>query len=118
MPSLKRSDVVAVGSNSITQARSEDGLFYVHTEYYDDVALERNKQIASSGMLANMKLGLHDDEDVRMVISCPSTDQWILFKRKNPETYKLLVSTIEAERMKGARQLQILHPAWVVQSRL
>jgi len=111
-------DVIDVGSNSVTRARSEDGLFYVHTVFNDDKALAQNRKIEGSGMLDKGKLGLHDDEDIRMVISCPSTEQWMLFKKKHPETYKLIKSTIEHERMKGARQLMLLHPAWVCYSRL
>jgi hypothetical protein len=41
-----------------------------------------------------------------------------LFKRKHPEVYSRLMAKDEPERMKGARELSILHPGWVVYSRL
>jgi len=118
MASLKNAEITDVGPNSIQRAVTEDGRLYFHTTYYDDKSLAQNRKIEGSGMLDKAKLGLHDDEDIRMVISCPSTAQWLLFKKKHPETYKLIKSTIEHERMKGARQLMLLHPAWVVQNRL
>lgn len=116
-------DVVWAGTNSITRARSEGGLFYVETQFKDSDSLQRNRDIAASGMLEKAKLGLHDDEDMRMVISCPCTMQWSIFKRKHNDVYKMLTTRghrteDDALRMKGAKQLQILHPDWVVMERL
>ena len=107
-----------VSRNAISHVKKEDGKAYCHTVFHDDASLDQNQRIRSSGMLEKGKLGLHDNEDLRMVISCPDTLQWAIFKKKNPETYRLLKSADEAERMKGALQIQLLHPAWVVQSRL
>ncbi len=112
------SEIISHDHKHKTIAKSEDGVFYVHTTFNDDAALEQNERIRRSGMLDNGKLGLHDDEDIRFVISVPSNLQWEMFKRKHLETYKLIVSRIEAERMKGCKQLQILEPAWVVMERL
>jgi len=106
------------GNNAVTREVMQDGTLYAHTVFQDDKALARNADIKTSGMLANAKLGLHDDEDMRMVISCPSTLQWATFRRKHAETYKLITSSDESERMKGCHQLQILEPAWVVFARL
>ena len=116
-------DIVDIGPNSVSRALSEGGRFHVHTRFFDDAALAQNRRIADSGMLDKGKLGLHDDEDIRFVISCPSTRQWALFKKDNPEIYKLITTRgtdaiADADRMKGARKLSILHPAWVVYSRL
>jgi len=107
------------GSNSVTLEGMQNGEYYAHTTFYDDDALEKNNKIRTSGMLDKGKLGLHDDEDIRFAISVPSVLQWNMFKKKHLETYKLLTSkNSETDRMKGARQLQILEPAWVVFDRL
>ncbi len=107
------------GTNAITLEGFEDGKYHAKTTFYDDAALDKNAKIRNSGMLENSKLGIHFDEDIRMAISCPSTLQWSIFCKKHKETYKLLTSsTSELDRMKGARQLQIMHPDWVVFDRL
>ncbi len=111
------SEIVDASSQHKTLVKTEDGKLYAQTTYYDDVALEQNNKIRLSGMLEKGKLGLHDDEDIRYVISVPSSMQWQLFKTKYPETYKLITSKTESERMSGCKQLQILHPAWVVMER-
>lgn len=108
-----------VGTNAVRVEGFEDGKYHAKTTFFDDDALEHNKKIRNSGMLEKSALGLHDNADVRMAISCPSTTQWMYFKSKHYETYKLLTSqTSEEDRMKGARQLQLLHPDWVVFERL
>lgn len=107
-----------ISHNADSLVKQEDGKLYCHTVFHDDDALERNSQLRNSGEFDQAKFGLHDDEDIRMIISCPDVMQWAIFKRKHSETYKLLKSRNEAERMKGARQLQILRPSWVIQSRL
>jgi hypothetical protein len=97
----------------------DDSTLYVHTTFNDDPALERNKQLRNADLLAKAKFYLHDNEDIRMFISCPDTTQWWLFKRDYPDIYKALSQNRdEAARMKACRQLQILHPEWVVQERL
>ena len=112
------SNIIDVSGNSITRGKSEDGKFYTQTTFYDDNALAKSRKLADSGLLDKSKLGLHDDADIRMVVNVPSTEQWMLFQRTHPEVYKLLTSRLDDERMKGARKLSILQPAWVVQSRL
>lgn len=106
--------------NHAVQRTVRDGeKIYIHTKFHDDPALERNKQLRTADMLAKAKLHLHDDEDIRMVISCPDTTQWWLFQRDYPDIYKALSQNRdEAARMQACRQLQILHPEWVVQERL
>jgi hypothetical protein len=111
------SDVICYGSNSKTIGKSEDGKFYVQTTFYDDAALHRNNDIRLSGMLNKGKLGLHDNEDIRGVISCPSVEQWNIFKKKHKPTMDLLNSKDESTRMKGFKQVEILEPNWVVYSR-
>ena len=107
------------GSNAVTHEAVEGGKFYARTIFYDDAALDKNNKIRNSGMLDKAKLGLHENEDMRMVISCPSTLQWSMFKTKHAETYKLLTSkNSESDRIKGAKQLEILYPAWVCYNRL
>jgi len=106
------------GNNAITREVMQDGTLYAHTVFHDDKSLARNADIKTSGMLDKSRLGLHDNSDIRMAISCPSTLQWATFRRKHAETYKLITSNDESERIKGCRQLQILEPAWVVFDRL
>jgi len=115
---LVLNNIIDVGGNSVTRGKSEDGKCYTQTTFYDDKALAQSRKLADTGLLDKAQLGLHDDADIRMMISVPSTEQWLLFQRSNPEVYKLLTSKLDAERMKGARKLSILEPAWVVQSRL
>ena len=110
--------IIAVGSNSVTRATLDGKRLNVHTTFEDDASLAQNRRIQDSGLLDKHRLGLHDDADTRAVFSCPSVNQWNLFKRDHPDTYKLLISRNETERMNGARQLSILKPSWVIQSRL
>ncbi len=109
---------IVSGTNSIQREGWEDGEYYCETKFFDTKSLEQNAKIRNSGMLDDGALGLHDNADIRMAISCPSTLQWSIFCKKNADTYKLIKSTDEQERIKGARQLQILHPSWVVFDRL
>lgn len=106
------------GSNSVTNTVIEGGKLYFHTIFNDDAALHQNTRLRNSGHLDRKKLGLHEDEDVRMMISIPSVLQYTIFQKKHPNTITLLNSKIESERMRGAKQLQILHPEWVVMERL
>ena len=115
---MKSADITHVGTNSIQRAVVEDGTMFFKTTYYDDAALQRNDDLRKANVLDRGKLGLHGNEDIRMTVSCPSLEQWNLFKKRHGETYDLLMSKNEPMRMKGARQLQVLHPEWVVQSRL
>ncbi len=111
-------NVIELNDQYLTTAIVEDDKLFVHTTNFDDRALDQNERIRSSGILDKGKLGLHGDEDIRMAISCPSVVQWNTFKKKHYDTYKLITSRLEDERMKGCKQLQILEPAWVVMERL
>ena len=111
------------GSLSHAHAAHQDGKLHVRTVFEDDAALAKNRRIRDSGMLNKGQLGIHDDADMRAVISCPSVEQWRLFQRDHADIYKSLTTRgqstqDDADRMKGARQLQLLHPAWVVYTRL
>lgn len=106
------------GQLGVRRHAIEDGKLYARTVFNDDVALERNKQIRAAGLINKAKLNLHDQEDIRMVISCPDTLQWSLFKRDFPDIARNLHSKCETERMSACKQLQILHPEWVLQERL
>ena len=107
-----------IGNNAVNRTVIENGKIYSHTVFHDDNALNQNARIRSSGMLDKAKLGLHENEDIRIVFSIPSSLQYTIFQKKHPETFKLLMSKVEHERMKGAKQMQILHPGWVVMERL
>lgn len=116
--STRLDNIADVSGITVTRMGHEDGKLCVHRTFHDDYALEKAKRLRESNIMAKAKLSLHDNEDIRFAISCPSTEQWILFKRDHRDTYKLLTSRHEQERMKGARQIQLLHPEWVVQERL
>lgn len=112
------SEIITNTNEKRVRAKSEDGKFYVETIFMDDKALDQNSRIRNSGMLDKGKLGLHDNEDIRAVISCPTVEQWNLFKKNNPITYSLIKSPEEHMRMKGIAALSKLEPAWVVYTRL
>ena len=107
-----------VSQNGVRQHVTEGGVLYAKTTFHDDAALDINTNIRNSKMLEKAKLGLHDGEDVRLVISCPDTLQWMYWKRDNPDIYAMLHSKDEAERMRAAKLIQIMQPSWVVQHRL
>ena len=111
------SEVVEHNKQYKTRVKTEDGKLYAHTIFNDDQSLEQNNKIRLSGMLDRAKLNLHDNEDIRAAISCPSVFQWSIFKKKHFDTYKMLTSKEEVQRIKGIRQLEILHPDWVIYSR-
>jgi len=106
-----------LGTNAVVHQGIEDGKIYAKTTFHDDYSLAINNKIRMSGMLDKHKLGLHENEDTRAIISCPSTMQWGLFKKKHRETYDLITANTEVERMKGVRQIQLLHPDWVLMVR-
>lgn len=112
------SNIIHQGSISTSQYIEEDGKGYVKTTFNDKHALDKNARLRSMDAFNRSKLDLHDGEDVRMSISCPSAEQWALFRKQHSQSYALLTSKDEAERMRGATQLQLLHPAWVIYSRL
>lgn len=117
------SEIIGSGSNSVIDGRSEDGKFFVRETFYDDKALEKNHRLKLSGVFQKPTLGLHDDADTRAMISCPSAGQWEVFKKKHFDTYKLLTTRGQsdqdnADRMRGFKQLQILHPGWIIFERI
>ncbi len=107
-----------IGTNGIREYKFDGTDMHVKTTFRDDKSLDINERIRRSRMLEKGTFGLHDNEDVRLVISCPSTMQWAVFRKKYPDVYSSIISTDEQVRMKGAYQLQLLHPDWVVMSRL
>lgn len=101
-----------------TQVKTEDGITYAKTVFNDSMALDRVKRLRDGSVLDRAKFGMHDDADLRLVISCPSVVLWGYFKRDHAKTYELLNSKDETERMKGAREMQFIHPEWCIMSRL
>ena len=99
-----------------TKVQTEDGITYAKTTFQDDAALERVRQLKHENVLDKARLGLHDNADLRMVISCPSEALWSYFIRDYPDIYKLLQS--KDQFLKGAKQVQFMHPEWIIQSRL
>jgi len=112
------SEVIERAQSHTTSIKSESGKLYAHTVFHNRKALEQNKMIRSNNFMEKGQLGLHDDADIRFGISVPSNLEWQLFKKKHPDIYKLIKSRDEAERIKGCKQLQLLEPEWVVQTRL
>lgn len=101
-----------------TQLKTENGVTYAKTVFQDDAALSRIKALRDEKVLDKAQLALHDNADLRLVVSCPSLVMWNFFKRDHAATYKLLHSDNEHERMKGAKQVEFLHPEWCIYSRL
>lgn len=101
-----------------TNLIEEDGKLFAKTTFHDDAALQRNKDIADSGMLEKGTLGIHDDADFRAVISCPSVFQWNLFKRDYPDLMEAIEHGPEQAMRSAIKRLSILHPGWVVYDRL
>lgn len=93
------------------------GKYYIHTHFDDDHILRQTQRLRESELHNKATMGIHDNADLRYAFSCPDTTQWSFFRKKHPETYKLLKSNNEYERLKGAKQLSILHPEWIVQTR-
>jgi len=115
---VQNNEVIDRAGNTITKVVREGDELFAQTLVNESESLEKNKVIRNSGMLEKGELGLHDQADIRMAISCPSTIQWAVFKKKHADTYDLIMSKLEHERMRGAKLLQILHPDWVVMSRM
>jgi len=107
-----------VGTNAVREHKFDGNKLHVKTVFNDDKSLDTNENIRRSGMLDKAKLGLHENEDVRMVISIPSTLQYALWKKKFPDMYEMIKSLDESVRMKGIFQLKLIHPDWVVFERL
>jgi len=116
-------NIIHAEGNQVSRATVEDDKLYVHTVFNDDASLKKNAAIRDENLMDRHTLGLHDDADTRMAISCPSTLQWGLFKKKHADIYKLITTVGQGDeanelRIRGARLLEILHPTWVVFSRL
>ena len=118
MASLRDAELIDISPGCSQRVVREDDKLIFATTFNDDACVERNNQIRAAGFMDKLKLGLHENEDVRMAISCPSVTLWNRFKKFHPDTYDLIMSGLEHERVRGCRQLQILHPTWVVQERL
>ena len=112
------SELVESHRSHSVNLKTEDGKLFVHTVFNNRKALEQNKMIRSNNFMEKGQLGLHDGADIRFGISVPSNIEWQLFKKKNPNIYKLIKSRDEAERIKGCKQLQFLEPEWIIQHRL
>jgi len=109
-------DVIDQGPRSQTSVKLDGKRLFVHTLVHDDPILEANRRIANERVLERAKMPLHENEDLRAHIQV-DPDLWAIFKRKNPDVYRLICSRDEGERMRGVRQLHILHPAWVTYAR-
>ena len=112
-----QSEVISFDKHHTTKLVTEDNTLYVDTKFHNKDSLEINKKIRNSQMLDKMKLGLHDGEDARAVLSVPSNLEWTIFKDKNPDIYNDLKSPHEADRMSALRRIQILEPEWVLMER-
>ena len=101
-------------SKAITRLITEDNKLYVHTDFNDDVALQRNKDIRAAELLNKPQLGIHDNADLRFIISVPDVNQWNLWKRDHPQEAKALFGRDETFRIKAAKYLALSHPEWVI----
>jgi len=96
----------------------EDDKMFIKTTHFDKAQQDFNNKVKQENIFNKAKLDLHHDEDLRAVISCPSTLQWSTFQQDNPHIYKDLMSSTESERMKAVRQISLLHPTWIQYARL
>jgi len=114
---MKFNDIVDYGSNSITRFfRNDKDTMLKQTTFYDDKALALNDKIRKSGILENHTSNIFDEHahDTRALISCPSVEQWELFKKQEPEVMKNLYSKDRDERMSAVKAIGLLHPSWLV----
>lgn len=111
------SDIVEIDGNHVQRAKLDGSRLQIHTKFYDDATLKRNQTLRNADLLNKAKMQLHDNEDIRFMISCPSQFQWQIFKKRYPDLHKGLHSQVEHERMSAARKIAILEPTWVVQTR-
>jgi len=112
-----QNEVVSHDRHHTTQLITEDNKLYVDTKFHNANSLEINKRIRNSQMLDKMKLGLHDNEDARAVLSIPSNMEWQIFKRKHPDIYNDLKAPQEVDRMNALKRIQLLEPEWVLMER-
>jgi len=112
-----RDEIISHDRHHTTKLVTEDNILHVHTNFHNQQSLEINKKIRNSQMLDKMKLGLHDNEDARAVLSIPSNLEWTIFKDAHPDIYNDLKSPQEADRMKALRRIQFLEPEWVLMER-
>jgi hypothetical protein len=112
-----QAEVISFDRHHTTRAVEEGGTLFIDTQYHNQHSLNVNKKIRDSHMLDKMKLGLHDNEDVRATLSIPSNLEWTAFKNKHPDIYNDLKAPQEADRMNALRRIQILEPEWVLMER-
>jgi 1,4-alpha-glucan branching enzyme len=103
--------------NSITQIyrpdHDESGKYTFHTKILNDHILERNKRIRLESLMTKGKSIPLLEAGVEYAFSIAS-EEWGFFKRDYPDIVAGIRSKDEEERFKAARQLQILHPEWVI----
>ena len=104
-------------SNHHTRLITQDDTLFVHTVFDDDAAIKRNTMLRDADLLTRAKLGIHDDADIRFILSVPSVMQWNLWKKAHPEDAKHLFGKDDVLRIRAAHRLSIEHPEWVIQSR-
>jgi len=97
-----------------TRLITQDDTLFVHTVFDDDEALKRNKQIKEAELLNKPKLGIHDNHDLRFILSIPDVFQWNLWKKHNQGEYRMLVGRDETLRIRAAKKLALSHPEWVI----
>tara|TARA_R110000796_G_scaffold101866_6_gene210638 strand:+ start:3269 stop:3613 length:345 start_codon:yes stop_codon:yes gene_type:complete len=110
-------EVTSHDRHHTTRLVTEGSTLYVDTQFHNKASLEINKKIRNSQMLDKLKLGLHDNEDVRATLSIPSNMEWELFKKKHPDIYNDLKAPQETDRMSALRRIQLLEPEWVLMER-
>ena len=110
-------EVISFDKHHTTKIVTEGDTLFVDTKFHNKHSLEVNKKIRNSQMLEKMKLGLHDGEDARAVLSIPSNLEWQLFKDKHPDIYNDLKAPQEQDRLNAIRRIQFLEPEWVLMER-
>lgn len=88
-------------------------------QYYDDHGvLKENERIRKSGLMQkNMRKGLMDNQPIEFWLRIPSANHLQQFMMHHPRVMEDLHSPDESTRMKGARNMALLEPEWVLFSR-
>ena len=89
-----------------------DDMVLKHT-FFDKAKTDFNQRVYHENVFHNKKLAIHHDEDLRGVVSCPSSTQWVMFQTEYPKLYNDLYDKDETVRVNAVKSIQIVHPDWV-----
>jgi len=116
---MKPNYTITTGTNSTTELhRISKDQVVKKTVFYNDKQLDQNTRLRNHLENSKHNIPIHDNAPTRAIFSFPSMEEYTRFIRKNPETNELMESNIEVERIKGFKQLELLHPEYCIYNRL